>query len=115
MKCLETLFHESCGRTLRCTIYGKPFAELFEMAQKTMEEKLAHHTLDAIYMIGDNPRSDIQGANAMGGKWSSVLVRTGVFQGPGENDPKNPAKYVFDHVDDAIKFILNHHGYPQSD
>ena len=34
------------------------------------------------YMIGDNPKSDIAGANAKG--WTSILVRTGVFD---ENAP----------------------------
>ena len=29
--------------------------------------------------IGDNPKSDIRGANRFGGKWKSVLVRTGIF------------------------------------
>jgi len=33
--------------------------------------------LTNIYMIGDNPKSDIAGANAKG--WTSILVRSGVF------------------------------------
>ena len=32
-------------------------------------------------MIGDNPKSDIKGANMMGEKWSSILVKSGVFKG----------------------------------
>eukprot|EP01122_Echinamoeba_exundans_P002195 TRINITY_DN12155_c0_g1_i1.p1 TRINITY_DN12155_c0_g1~~TRINITY_DN12155_c0_g1_i1.p1 ORF type:complete len:342 (-),score=62.05 TRINITY_DN12155_c0_g1_i1:24-1007(-) len=110
--CLKALYKESCGRELRCTIYGKPFTDLFELAQRSLEQKLAKRSLDAIYMIGDNPKSDIQGANTMGGKWFSILVRTGVFKGrPGDNDSANPAKLVCDHVDEAIKFILKKHGY----
>lgn len=35
-------------------------------------------------MIGDNPNSDIAGANAKG--WTSILVKTGVFK---EDDPEN--------------------------
>jgi ribonucleotide monophosphatase NagD (HAD superfamily) len=34
-------------------------------------------------MIGDNPKSDIAGANKKG--WTSILVRTGVFKGA-DND-----------------------------
>lgn len=80
------------------------------MAERVLEHKLAKRSLEAIYMIGDNPRSDIQGANSMGGKWHSVLVRTGVFKGAaGENDAKNPAEFVCDHVDDAIQLILARH------
>lgn len=48
-----------------------------------------------IYMIGDNPKSDIRGANSAG--WSSILVRTGVFKG--ENDEEDPAKYVVDNIE----------------
>ena len=36
-------------------------------------------TIGNIYMIGDNPKSDIRGANNAG--WKSILVRTGVFKG----------------------------------
>jgi len=37
-----------------------------------------HDNVGNIYMIGDNPASDIRGANAIG--WPSFLVRTGVFR-----------------------------------
>ena len=40
--------------------------------------------------IGDNPKSDIRGANGFGGIWKSVLVRSGIFQGK-ENDEEDPA------------------------
>lgn len=43
-------------------------------------------------MIGDNPKSDIRGANNIG--WISILVRTGIFKG--ENDIVDPATYVVD-------------------
>jgi hypothetical protein len=26
--------------------------------------------------------------------WTSILVRTGCFQGPGDNDPRHPATHV---------------------
>ena len=35
--------------------------------------------ISKFYMIGDNPDSDIDGANRRGEKWVSILVRTGVF------------------------------------
>ncbi len=48
-------------------------------------------------MIGDNPKSDIRGANEAG--WHSILLRTGMFQGPpGSNDPEDPARDVVDTV-----------------
>ena len=33
----------------------------------------------------DNPASDVRGANAAGGPWRSMLVRTGVFHGSGND------------------------------
>ena len=45
-----------------------------------------------VYAIGDNPLSDIKGANDMG--WFSILVRTGCFQSVEDNDRTNPAKLV---------------------
>ncbi|SCV71488.1 BQ2448_3076 [Microbotryum intermedium] len=41
-----------------------------------------------VYMLGDNPASDIAGANAFG--WESVLVRTGVFRGDVEDLQHRP-------------------------
>lgn len=56
-------------------------------------------------MIGDNPKSDIRGANAIG--WNSILVRSGVFDGiKYANDEYDPAKYVVDNFYEAIKLIF---------
>ena len=57
-----------------------------------------------VYMIGDNPASDICGGNKHG--WKTCLVRTGVFQGD-ENDEEHPANFgVFDNVLDAVTAAL---------
>ena len=50
-------------------------------------------------MIGDNPKADIAGANSKG--WVSILVKTGVFQGP-ENDIEHPASYIVENFEEAI-------------
>lgn len=55
------------------------------------------------YFIGDNPASDIQGANNAPG-WTSILVRTGVWN-DGENDKENPGKYVVNNFKEAIQLI----------
>jgi len=55
-------------------------------------------------MIGDNPPSDIKGANKAGDEWFSILVRTGIFKG--DNDSQYPANFVCDNVGQAIDFIL---------
>ena len=67
------------------------------MEQIHGEEKLPEN----IYMVGDNPASDIIGGNMYG--WNTCLVRTGVFQG-GDNDENNPASFgVFVNVLEAVK------------
>jgi HAD-hyrolase-like len=48
---------------------------------------------------------DIRGANEFG--WYSVLVRTGNFKGEG-NSPKYPARKVFDDVELAVNWIVDH-------
>ena len=61
------------------------------------------------YGIGDNPRADIRGANDAGDAWTSVLVRTGVFDHAGEgqaNDVTDPADIVCDDVEKAVEQIL---------
>jgi HAD superfamily hydrolase (TIGR01456 family) len=60
-----------------------------------------------ILHVGDNPAADVRGANGAGEPWRSVLVRTGLFQGPpGGNDPTDPARYVLDGVGDAARLAL---------
>ena len=49
--------------------------------------------LTTIYGVGDNPLTDIRGANNAGKPWQSVLTRTGIFHG-GLNDLKDPAHMV---------------------
>eukprot|EP00879_Flechtneria_rotunda_P010290 GHRR01010758.1.p1 GENE.GHRR01010758.1~~GHRR01010758.1.p1 ORF type:complete len:345 (+),score=111.87 GHRR01010758.1:1674-2708(+) len=63
--------------------------------------------LSAIYMVGDNPAADIRGANRAGHPWVSVLVRTGVFQGPGGNSTDDPADVVVSDVLAAVHAALH--------
>lgn len=79
---------------------GKPSALTYEFAEKrldsyrrdlicqTMGTEMATpgtiRDLKKVYMVGDNPESDIMGANnyksQRGTEWVSVLVKTGVFR-----------------------------------
>lgn len=54
-------------------------------------------------MVGDNPPVDIKGANDS--DILSILVKTGVFQGLG-NDIENPAKFVVQNSFDAVDLIF---------
>ncbi len=64
-------------------------------------------TFDNIFMVGDNPRADIRGANAAGAPWKSLLVRTGVFRDERlANDPTDPAYRVVADVGEAVDHAL---------
>ena len=72
-------------------------------------------------MVGDNPESDIAGANGyasgQGTEWVSVLVRTGVWSEgrggrlEGEFEPKG----VVDDVVGAVKWALRREGWAQGE
>ncbi|CAD8082861.1 unnamed protein product [Paramecium sonneborni] len=85
--------------------YGKPSINTFKYVQTYINEK--HENIGNIYMIGDNPASDIRGANQIG--WPSILVRSGVFRGS-ENDVQDPGKYVVEDLMDAYNKILQLEG-----
>ncbi len=81
---LEAMYKAMTGVDLERVVYGKPELATYKYADEIMaswmdqihgEEKLPEN----IYMIGDNPASDIIGGNLYG--WNTCLVRTGVFQG----------------------------------
>lgn len=68
-----------------------------------------------VYMIGDNPESDIRGANEFrpedGTEWVSVLVRTGVWrQTAAEKGPRYKPAVIVDDVVDAIVWALRNEG-----
>lgn len=102
---LEAMYKSLTGVELERVVYGKPELATYKYADEVIaswmetihnDEKLPSH----IYMIGDNPASDIIGGNMYG--WNTCLVRTGVFQG-GDNDEENPASFgVFANVFDAV-------------
>jgi len=102
---LEAMYKALTGVDLERVVYGKPELATYKYADEVMaswmenlhgEERVPGN----IYMIGDNPASDIVGGNMYG--WNTCLVRTGVFQG-GENDEENPANFgVFANVWEAV-------------
>ena len=106
---LEAMYRALTGVDLERVVYGKPELATYKYADEVMsswmeqlhgEEKLPEN----IYMVGDNPASDIIGGNMYG--WNTCLVRTGVFQG-GDNDENNPANFgVFPNVLDAVQTAL---------
>ncbi|PSK34786.1 hypothetical protein B9Z65_1369 [Elsinoe australis] len=104
------------GVTLHKTIIGKPYQGTYEYAEKQLRanrDKIARENattmppLRKVYMVGDNPESDIQGANNYksphGAQWMSVLVGTGVYRG---GDPAHKPKAIMKDVYAAVQWAL---------
>jgi HAD superfamily hydrolase (TIGR01456 family) len=137
--CLNTLYRHFTGKDLTpyLTFYGKPLRDTYRHIANLLVQRwniqqksfLSHSSSSTtssstssftssflpppftqIYAIGDNPLSDIRGANSVG--WFSILVRTGIFQ-QGENDPTDPAQLVVPSVREAVQYILHKHHYLQ--
>lgn len=106
---VETLYLAQNGCDLRSKILGKPFVSQYQFAAKALGEWSGGHGLGAVYMVGDNPASDIDGANRIG--WRSLLVRTGVYS-DGDDVPAGmrPTEGTFDSVLDAVQHIVGQRG-----
>jgi len=113
---LRALWRAQHGAELEVTQFGKPHKVTFDFARAQLARwaatmggggggGAAGDGFRRIFMIGDNPRSDIRGANAAGAPWRSVLVRTGVFRG-GANDELDPAQVVVPSVREAVELAL---------
>lgn len=106
---LEAMYKALTGVDLERVVYGKPEMATYKYADEViaswMEQLHGEERIpENIYMVGDNPASDIIGGNMYG--WNTCLVRTGVFQG-GENDESNPANFgVFTNVLEAVKTAI---------
>lgn len=102
---LEAMYKAITGVELERTIYGKPEMATYMYADQIlcswMEEIHSTNTLpENVYMVGDNPQSDIVGGNMCG--WNTCLVKTGVHQ-TGENDEAYPASMgLFENVLHAV-------------
>ncbi|ETL41019.1 TIGR01456 family HAD hydrolase [Phytophthora nicotianae] len=112
-RCLKLLYEDLTGRKLEVTNYGKPHIITYNYAERLLNtisgqsEPLKH-----MYGIGDNPLSDIQGANNAGDEWTSILVRTGIYDG--SKDPEHEPDVTVDDVYEAIKHIYKREGINDS-
>ncbi|CAL9771323.1 unnamed protein product [Musa acuminata subsp. burmannicoides] len=114
---LESIYNSIHSSPLEYTSFGKPNPFVFKNAESILTKLVTHMcqvketmmgekcAFNTIYMIGDNPKVDINGAKKVGHPWFSILTRTGVFRGK-DNHEQYPADLVVDTVGDAIDFIL---------
>ena len=107
------------GAKLQKTVIGKPFRETYEFAETRLVENLkdgsAGGGLRRVYMIGDNPESDIRGANTFqsprGIEWVSLLTRSGVYQDRVGQSPSWAPRVIVDNVYDAVQYALEESGW----
>ncbi|KAK2734922.1 hypothetical protein FQN57_001419 [Myotisia sp. PD_48] len=98
------------GVHLQTTVIGKPHRSTYEFAEKRLLELRAQDSvsLDTVYMIGDNPESDIRGANSYNDftntNWVPVLVRSGVYDG---GEPLWTPRTITDGVREAVNWCLH--------
>lgn len=102
----------SKGIELKKTIAGKPYQTTYEFAEHQLQRNRSRtfgatpsQPLRNVYMIGDNPASDICGANSFrsihGSKWHSILVRTGIYGG---GEPEWTPSTIADNVQKAVEW-----------
>ena len=111
------------GADLHKIIMGKPFKPTYEFAERTL---LRHRdtmydndapNLRRVYMVGDNPESDIRGANTYdsphGIEWISLLTRTGVYKDMNGSKPSWQPRDIVDDVKAAVQYALKDSHWPQ--
>lgn len=101
----NSVYKAATGFDLPFTQIGKPHRVTFEFAESMLRRRVkelrgADQDLN-VYMIGDNPLSDIWGANNFG--WDSILLRTGVYQG---GEPSHIPTAICDDVELAVDWAF---------
>lgn len=127
---------------MRRTTIGKPYPRTYEFAETVLaqwraallkksggraattttngeeeagEEEEDTEPLARVYMVGDNPESDIRGANEYhsphGTEWKSILVRTGVWSKDRDGEPKYRPTAIVDDAKAAVQWALEREGW----
>lgn len=103
-------------------VVGKPTQTTYQYAEKVLRGyedpslDISTHGLPrevrTVYMIGDNPESDIAGASSFdsphGIHWKSVLVETGVYEAG--TIPTYEPTNIAQNVEEAVKWALQEEG-----
>ncbi|OCH89028.1 HAD-superfamily hydrolase [Obba rivulosa] len=104
----QAVFKALTGAEYPYTQYGKPTRATYKFAEQMLRDHLQElygpvRELPQIYMVGDNPESDIAGANAAG--WSSILVHTGVYD-PRQGPPMHQPTQEVEDVEEAVRWAI---------
>jgi len=108
----QAVFKAVTGAPYPHVQYGKPTKPTYEFAEKMLRAQMREvhgasvepDTQGRFYMVGDNPESDIAGANAAG--WSSVLVHTGVYD-PADGPPAHSPTHEVENVEAAVRWAID--------
>ncbi|TLS21662.1 uncharacterized protein PpBr36_09432 [Pyricularia pennisetigena] len=107
---------------LFCTRFGKPVPKTYRFAERVLmrhradllgPEVASRRRLRTVYMVGDNPESDIAGANnyrgrsQVGADWLGILVKTGVFNPDVLSTLQHKPEIIVDDVFRAVRWALN--------
>ncbi|KAF9047367.1 HAD-like domain-containing protein [Panaeolus papilionaceus] len=104
----QAVFKALTGEEYPYVQYGKPTLETYNFAKQILQDQLQHmyhgqSQPPSVYMVGDNPESDIAGANAA--QWHSVLVKTGVYD-TANGPPTHPPTHFADDVEGAVEWAI---------
>jgi HAD superfamily hydrolase (TIGR01456 family) len=111
-KSLHSHYQKQTVSIISC---GKPNPIQYQYAENVLQEinqgELIcgdrREPLRRFYGIGDNPASDIRGANQAGSNWKSILVKTGLYREGDELEIEETPHFTEDNVLQAVKRILN--------
>ncbi|KAI0708176.1 HAD hydrolase [Cerioporus squamosus] len=90
--------------------YGKPTTATYKFAEKVLRDRLEElaggrvEEMPRVYMVGDNPESDIAGANGAG--WPSILVKTGVYE-EARGPPTHTPTHIAEDVEEAVRWAID--------
>ncbi|KAF8846845.1 HAD-superfamily hydrolase [Acephala macrosclerotiorum] len=104
-------------------VFGKPTEATYIYGEKTLQDWHASingpnaKPISTVYMIGDNPASDIQGSknyrSRYGSEWKSVLVESGVHVAGTE--PAHYPTHFAAGVKEAVELAMVQEGYELGD
>lgn len=97
----SNVWQKTTGLPLEYTVFGKPEKLTFEYAAEMLREMCGGQDPAKVYMVGDNPESDIRGGRDFG--WETALVsKTGVYR-EAQGEPKYRPSFVVDDVEAAVR------------
>ncbi|KAF9070858.1 HAD-like domain-containing protein [Rhodocollybia butyracea] len=104
----QAVYKKLTGSEYPYVQFGKPTKPTYEYARRVLHNLLNDiygvGELPNMYMIGDNPESDIAGANGAG--WDSVLVHTGVYNPTSGIPPTHLPTHEAPDVEEAVRWAV---------